>query len=299
MKICRFHHPRKGARVGLVHNGRVYDLTEAAPDRFSSIKEFLSLQNPAREIKAALDEIERQEGLLFGEIDIPPDPCRPHLLAPIDHQEVWGAGVTYLRSKTARMEESKEAADHYGRLYDAVRPEIFFKATPHRTVGPNAAVRIRRDATWNVPEPELALALGPDLRAVGYTIGNDMSSRDIEGENPLYLPQAKIYMGCCALGPVITLAEFVPDPTALSIELAVERTGRVIFRGRTSVSEMKRSFSELIEYLGRENSFPAGAFLLTGTGIVPPTDFTLEEGDIITIDIKEIGTLRNIVQKGG
>jgi len=299
MQICRYRDLRKGARLGYVHEGRVYDLTAAAPDHMSSMASLLAHPDLAEELHRVQAGILSQENIAFRELDCPPEPGRPHLLAPADRQEIWAAGVTYFRSRTARMEESKAAASHYDRLYDAPRPELFFKATPHRTVGPNAPVRIRSDASWNVPEPELALAIGPDLRLVGFTIGNDMSSRDIEGANPLYLPQAKMYLECCALGPVITLAEAVPDPCALDISLTVARRGRVVFAGNTSTSQLKRGFGELIEYLGRDNAFPDGVFLLTGTGVVPPNDFTLEEDDFVSITIDAVGTLRNPVRRGG
>jgi 2-dehydro-3-deoxy-D-arabinonate dehydratase len=235
--------------------------------------------------------------MMLSDLDRAPSPDVPYLLAPIDEQEVWAAGVTYLRSRDARMEESKKAGGgtFYDKVYDAERPELFFKATPFRTVGPNAAIRIRRDAQWNVPEPELALVISPDLRLVGYTVGNDVSSRDIEGENPLYLPQAKVYVGSCALGPVITLTESVADPKSLTIELTIRRAGQVAFSGQTSIAQMKRTFDDLITYLGRDNAFPKGVFLLTGTGVVPPDDFTLEEGDEVEIAISEIGRLKNVV----
>jgi len=217
------------------------------------------------------------------------------LLAPIDQQEVWAAGVTYRRSQVARMEESQGAAVFYDQVYLADRPELFFKATPHRVSGPGEAVRIRRDASWNVPEPELALVLNSRLELVGFTIGNDMSSRDIEGANPLYLPQAKVYDACCGLGPWITLASAMPAPKQIGIELSVERNGEIAFRGTTAVSQMARTFADLIGWLGRDNSFPAGAFLLTGTGIVPGDDFTLAVGDLVRITISGIGTLANPV----
>ncbi len=220
------------------------------------------------------------------------------LLPPIDTQEVWAAGVTYKRSQTARMEESEAAASCYDRVYQSPRPEIFFKATPHRVRGTGEALRIRSDATWNVPEPELALVLSPDLRIVGYTIGNDMSSRDIEGDNPLYLPQAKMYDQCCGLGPWITLTDSMPPRETLEIHLDIQRDGQSVFAGQTSVSEMARSFEELVSWLGRDNSFPAGAFLLTGTGIIPDSDFTLLPGDTVHIRISGIGTLSNSIVQG-
>ena len=220
------------------------------------------------------------------------------LLAPIDHQEVWAAGVTYKRSQTARMEESETAASCYDRVYVSPRPELFFKATPHRCSGPGAPVRIRQDATWNVPEPELTLVLSPKLKLVGFTIGNDMSSRDIEGDNPLYLPQAKVYDQCCGLGPWITLAEDMPAKPDIAISLKIERGGKAVFEGQTSAEQMARTFEGLIEWLGRDQTFPQGAFLLTGTGIVPDSTFTLAANDRVSITIAGIGTLVNPVVQG-
>jgi 2-dehydro-3-deoxy-D-arabinonate dehydratase len=220
------------------------------------------------------------------------------LLAPLDHQEVWAAGVTYKRSQEARERESVGAARFYDLVYSASRPELFFKATPSRVVGPDDAVVIRRDSHWSVPEPELALVLSPFLQLVAYTIGNDMSARDIEGENPLYLPQAKIYTGCCALGPCVTLAPDLPPLAQVVVHLAVERGNSAVFDGSTRLSEMARPFSDLISWLGRENQFPHGVILLTGTGVVPPDDFTLANGDVITIEITGIGRLTNRVQQG-
>ncbi len=220
------------------------------------------------------------------------------LLAPIDRQEVWAAGVTYRRSQIARMQESQGAASFYDKVYAAERPELFFKATPHRVVGPNQKVRIRQDARWNVPEPELALVLNSRLELAGFTVGNDMSSRDIEGENPLYLPQAKVYDACCALGPWITLAAAMPSLSQIQIELTVERADTLVFRGSTSAGQLARNFDDLVGWLGRDNSFPDGAFLLTGTGVVPGDDFTLAAGDVVKISISGIGTLTNSVVQG-
>jgi 2-dehydro-3-deoxy-D-arabinonate dehydratase len=223
-----------------------------------------------------------------------PDPKT--IRAPIENAEVWAAGVTYYRSRTARMEEAEAAGGgtFYDRVYEAPRPELFMKATPHRVVGPGASVHIRSDSKWNVPEPELALVVTPSGKLVGYTIGNDMSSRDIEGENPLYLPQAKVYTRACALGPCILVSE---DPLRPETEISIQilRGGNVVFSGETPLSQMKRSLLSLIEYLYRENSFPSGAILLTGTGIVPPDSFTLELADEIRITIDGIGTLVNSV----
>lgn len=218
------------------------------------------------------------------------------ILPPIVGQEVWAAGVTYHRSRTARIEESQLAGggDFYDRVYSAERPELFFKATAHRVVGHGAPVRIRRDSHWNVPEPELALVVTRGGKIVGYTVGNDMSSRDIEGANPLYLPQAKVYDGSCALGPCVLVAdEMLPDATA--IELRVSRAGETVFAGQTTLSQLVRTPESLVEFLFRDNSFPKGCLLLTGTGVVPPDEFTLRSGDEISITIEPIGTLVNVV----
>jgi 2-dehydro-3-deoxy-D-arabinonate dehydratase len=222
------------------------------------------------------------------------------ILAPIGSQEVWAAGVTYYRSRGARMDESKDAGggDFYDRVYSAGRPELFFKATPNRVAAPGTPVRIRSDAKWSVPEPELTLVINPRGRIIGYTIGNDMSSRDIEGENPLYLPQAKVYDRSCALGPcVLVTGEMLPAATA--IRLSIERNGAVEFTGETTLASLVRTPETLAGYLFRENHFPSGAYLMTGTGIVPPDSFTLEHGDKVTISIDGIGTLQNDVVQGG
>ena len=221
------------------------------------------------------------------------------ILAPIGTQEVWAAGVTYYRSRSARMEESKSAGggDFYDRVYSAERPELFFKSTASRVAGPGSHVRIRSDAKWNVPEPELTLLINQRGHIIGYTVGNDMSSRDIEGENPLYLPQAKVYDRSCALGPCILVTP-EPLPTTTPIRLEILRQGAAAFSAETTLAELKRTPVSLVEYLFRDNSFPAGAFLMTGTGIVPPDSFTLASGDRIRITIDPIGTLENEVVQG-
>jgi 2-dehydro-3-deoxy-D-arabinonate dehydratase len=217
-------------------------------------------------------------------------------LAPIENQEVWAAGVTYLRSREARREESKKAqgGDFYDRVYEAERPELFFKSPGYRVIGPGEKVRIRADSRWNVPEPELTLLISASGKITGYTIGNDMSSRDIEGENPLYLPQAKVYDGSCALGPCILLpdAPLAPETT---ISIRIVRDGAEIFSGSTPISRIKRELVTLVEYLCREMAFRYGCFLMTGTGVVPPDSFTLRSGDEITITVEQIGTLVNTV----
>lgn len=217
-------------------------------------------------------------------------------LAPVVAQEVWAAGVTYYRSRDARIAESKESGggSFYDKVYNAERPELFFKALGSKVVGPFGKVRIRSDAKWSVPEPELALLISSAETVVGYTIANDVSSRDIEGENPLYLPQAKVYDGSCALGPCILISDD-PLPSGTSIGLTVQRRGATIFVDNTNLSNLKRSLKELTHFLCRENTFPHGVFLLTGTGIVPDDEFTLMPGDRITIDIEGIGSLTNLV----
>lgn len=220
------------------------------------------------------------------------------LLAPIGHQEVWASGVTYMRSREARMEESKDAGggDFYAKVYEAERPELFFKSPAYRVVGPGDKVRIRKDSKWNVPEPELTLFMSSQGTIEGYTIGNDMSSRDIEGENPLYLPQAKSYDGAAAIGPCLYVPESPIDPNTV-IRLEILRDGEKLFSGEISINRMKRKHKELVEYLFREMSFPYGAYLMTGTGIVPGDDVTLEVGDEVRISIEGIGTLINTVEQ--
>ena len=222
-----------------------------------------------------------------------PDTPNP-ILAPIDSQEVWAAGVTYLRSKKARMEESDFSASAYDKVYEADRPELFFKATPNRCVGPGQAMRLRDDSKWMVPEPELTLVINARQKLVGFTIGNDLSCRDIEGENLLYLPQAKVWDQCCALGPCILMANKPEEIREADISVEILRGGKSVFAGSTSIGRIKRSFEELIGYLFRNQTFANGVFLLTGTGVVPPDDFTLMRGDEVRITVDPIGTLANV-----
>ena len=281
MQLAKIRADTQSETIGLIENNIFQPLQTTAA--LQTLAQLLESSDPAIAV-AALERL---------------GPTTPlssvTLLAPIDHQEVWAAGVTYRRSKVARMEESQTAAIFYDKVYEAARPELFFKATPHRVVGPGQNVRIRADAHWNVPEPELALVLNSKMKLVGFTIANDMSSRDIEGENPLYLPQAKVYDGCCAIGPCITLIGAMPPTDEIDIKLKVYREGTRVFEGHTSTSQMARSFDELIGWLSRDNSFPHGVILLTGTGIVPDDDFALNSGDIVEITIPGIGTLTNYV----
>ena len=273
------------ARVGRLEAGTLIPLDLASSD-CSSLSDILESSDPAAVVQATE---QRDQAIAIDQVE---------LLAPIDQQEVWAAGVTYKRSQAARMEESEASASCYDLVYRSDRPELFFKATPHRVSGPGAPLRIRWDASWNVPEPELTLVITPDKRLVGFTIGNDMSSRDIEGENPLYLPQAKVYDQSAGLGPCITLCEAMPSREQTGIRLKIERNGETVFEGNTSLDQMARSFEDLIDYLGREQTFPDGVFLMTGTGVVPENDFTLEDGDIVHVSIDGIGTLTNPIVRG-
>jgi 2-dehydro-3-deoxy-D-arabinonate dehydratase len=295
MYLCRYEEPGRGARIGVVHDGAVYDVSE----RWPTMADFLrwsvghgdGLGAALVKLTAGLAPVTRLGELAQGAGE------GRRLLKPTDSQEVWAAGVTYERSRVAREEESA-GSGIYDRVYTAARPEIFFKATPSRTMGPGEPVAVRADSNWNVPEPELGLVINPALELVGFTVGNDMSSRDIEGENPLYLPQAKMYGACCALGPVIACCDAVGDPKALTVRLSITRDGKEIFGGEVSTGKIVRAYDELIGYLGRDNLFPDGAVLLTGTGIVPPDAVSLEGGDVVTIAIDGIGTLRNPVVRG-
>jgi len=280
MKIARFQ--RSGQIVLVAEVGdRFFDVS-FAPNGFSDIRVLLSHSDPSAALKVVLNEAAELDTL--DNLQVTP---------PLDVQEVWASGVTYFRSKVARIGESVEGRAFYDKVYAAERPELFFKSAPSRVVGHQQPVRIRRDSTWNVPEPELALVLSSSGRIVGYTIGNDMSSRSIEGENPLYIPQAKVYDASCALGPWILVADGTNLPDGIS--MTVNRSGIEVFSGETSTSKMRRPPQELANYLFSEISFPDGVFLLTGTGIVPPDDFSLKTGDVIKITIDGIGTLENQV----
>jgi 2-dehydro-3-deoxy-D-arabinonate dehydratase len=272
---------RVGAVVGDGADLRVVDLTAAG---VASLSQLLDADDPAAAVRAARAAA-GQEHPLAGVT----------LLSPVERQEVWAAGVTYLRSKTARMEESDFSATAYDRVYEAERPEIFFKSLGEKTVGHGDRVGIRADSRWNVPEPELALVLNSRGGLVGCTVGNDMSSRDIEGANLLYLPQAKVYDRSCAVGPWITLATDEAAIRGWTIAITIARGGREVFAGKTGVEKIKRTFADLIDHLRRSQSFPHGAVLLTGTGVVPDESFTLQPDDHVAITISGIGTLANTV----
>jgi len=282
MKLCRFKNAEGEVRVGLaVDESTIADLSAAGVESITSL---LEDTNSTQRIS---DLAERDlPQLALSEVK---------LLTPVEGQEVWAAGVTYLRSKKARMEESDFSANAYDLVYEAARPEIFFKSLPNKVVGPGEAVGIREDSKWNVPEPELTLVINSAKQLVGYTIGNDMSSRDIEGENLLYLPQAKVYDRSCAVGPWIVVGANEAEVREWTIGVEIERGGNAVFNGETSINNIKRTFDELVDYLCRSQTFSKGAMLLTGTGVVSDDDFTLANDDVIRITISGIGTLENPV----
>ena len=302
--LCRFYVPGLGARVGGVYAEGVVDLTRREPETCASIASLLAgvgtvgTAGTAGTTGPLEDVLARYAGVApdydYEALDVAPSPGAPHLLPPLDAQEVWAAGVTYTRSRQARMEESEASADIYARVYDADRPELFFKGTAARIVGPSDRVAVRPDAAWTVPEPELTLLLDGTLTVVGYTVGNDLTARDIEAQNPLYLPQAKVWGRCGALGPVVVPAAAL-DPYDLSITCEIRRSGQSIFAGDIRTGALHRRLDDLAAYLGRSATFPSGVFLMTGTGIVPPDNVSLRSGDEILIGIEGIGVLRNVV----
>jgi len=278
LKICRFKKSNGEVACGLYDESGIRDLSALGFNSMTQVLEdstALQSVNPVSERPLPLATVE--------------------LLPPVERQEVWAAGVTYQRSKKARMEESEFSASAYDKVYEAPRPELFFKSLAEKISAPGGPVGIRRDAKWNVPEPELALVINSRKQLAGFTIGNDMSSRDIEGENLLYLPQAKIYQHSCSLGPCIALGASEEEARTWSISIRIHRGGTEVFSGETSVNQIKRNFAELIEYLWRSQEFPHGVVLLTGTGVVPSDDFTLRIGDLVRINISGLGTLENTV----
>ena len=291
--LIRYFQPGSGERLGILISDTVHDISHRIPSLASWFR------HSCGKVDAAIADLtsaarEPQYSFPANTLDNPPSPDAPHWLPPVDEQEVWAAGVTYIQSRKARQEEAADGGDVYARVYLAERPEIFFKASRKNTVGHLDKAGIRKDSSWNVPEPELGLVLNPAMEMLGFTIGNDMSSREIEGANPLYLPQAKVYTASCAIGPGILLA---PSDQWLSttIHLTISRAGTKAFSGAVSTDQIKRTIPELVDYLGRSNSYPGGVILLTGTAIVPDADFTLQADDIVIISIDGIGTLENTV----
>jgi 2-dehydro-3-deoxy-D-arabinonate dehydratase len=294
MMLVRYYDPDSGVQLGLLQDETIYNLSDRFPTLTSWLRYTIGIGS---RIHAEMGALIAQSAvsLPLDSVWTTPDPNQRHWLSPVDEQDIWAAGVTYERSRTARQEEAVDGGDIYARVYVAERPELFFKAHGRAVVGIGAEVGIRRDAIWSVPEPELALVINPALEVVGFTIGNDMSSRDIEGANPLYLPQAKMYTASCALGPGVLL-QSGDQWLDTTIRIAIERDRHTVFAGEVHTSRIKRSVSELVEHLGRCMGFPQGVVLLTGTGIVPPNEFTLAVGDLIRITIDGIGTLENKVK---
>ena len=288
MKLCRFQ-SANGISFGVTKDGWLYDLTGVDPVAFRSLNS--AYTKAGSDVPAMIDHIE--SGMKKARKARHDDRL---LRIPIQSPEIWAAGVTYLRSREARETETKSKGI-YDRVYEAVRPELFLKDTGLRCRGPEEDVCVRSDSKWSVPEPELTVVFDEEARVVGYTIGNDVSSRDIEGENPLYLPQAKVYRGSSSIGPVITTPDEIADPHKLEIRMKILREGKVAFRGTVNTSQMKRPIQELAEFLKRDNILRRFTLLMTGTSIVPPDDFTLEDGEIVEIEIEGIGQLRNPVMK--
>jgi 2-dehydro-3-deoxy-D-arabinonate dehydratase len=290
LKFCRF---KNGGRtsLGLVEGATVVDLGSADPDSFSDLDHAYShaLSRGMTLVSLAQEARGKAKTVPFRESD---------LVIPLRPREVWAAGVTYMRSREARESETKTKG-MYDYVYSSVRPELFVKDTGLRVRGPGEEVFVRSDSRWSVPEPELTVVLDRDCNVVGYTIGNDMSSRDIEGENPLFLPQAKVYLGSSAIGPVVTTTDEIPDPRSLEISMKILRGGGAVFSGTVNTSQMKRTVEELLRFLKRDNILETFTVLMTGTSIVPPDDFTLQTGDVVEIEIEKIGVLRNPVRKLG
>ena len=288
MKLCRFQ-SANGTHFGALRDGWLYDLTDIDPVEFGGLES--AYAKAGSDLSAMVSRVEEAMGRAKKAS------YEERLLRiPIESPEIWGAGVTYLRSRQARETETKSKGI-YDRVYEAARPELFLKDTGLRCRGPGQEICVRGDSAWSVPEPELTVVFDEETRVVGYTVGNDVSSRDIEGENPLYLTQAKVYRGSSAIGPVVATADEVPDPRRLEIVMRITREGRVAFQGSVGVSQMKRTLAELAEYLGRDNVLRTFTLLMTGTSIVPPDDFTLRGGDVVEVEIEGIGVLRNPVVK--
>ncbi|HKV44257.1 MAG TPA: fumarylacetoacetate hydrolase family protein [bacterium] len=295
MRIARYWIPGQGARLGVCEGGTVRELVPPDAPALVSFEDLVDLARRTPPRVSLGDFVRDLRGSApsysYRDLDRAPDPDVPHLLLPVIPPEVWAAGVTYERSREARLAETTTVGI-YDKIYEAERPEVFFKATASRCVGPNASVGIRVDSRWTVPEPELGVVLGGGGEVLGYTLGNDMSARDIEGENPLYLPQTKIYRACCSIGPTILLTD-VSAAARLTLWCRIERRGREAFRGEINTARIRRPIAELVTYLRRANDIPPMTVLLTGTGIVPPDEFACEEGDMIEIGAEEIGVLRN------
>ncbi|HET8576869.1 MAG TPA: fumarylacetoacetate hydrolase family protein [Methylomirabilota bacterium] len=303
MKLCQFLLPGKGKRVGVVDGDSVLDIT-APRAGVASVADLLVSAGTAARLESRVRALARtaRAKVAWASLDRAPSPRRPHLLAPLDPPEVWGAGITYRRSREyyeAHTGEGGRTKGIYDFVYESDRPELFFKATAARTVGPNAPIGIRGDSTLTAVEPELALVMGREGAIVGYTIGNDLSAWDIERANPLFLPQSKVFDGCFACGPVLVTVAEIGDAHALELTCAIRRGGRVVYEGRVNTKEMKRQCAELVAWLTRSNTCPPGTVLSTGTGILVPDEHALADGDVVEITLERVGTLRNPVRRLG
>jgi 2-dehydro-3-deoxy-D-arabinonate dehydratase len=298
MKLCQFLAPRDGKRVGLVDGDVVVDITSRSAG-IGSVLDLIVQGKTARGMDRLAERLAqgKRPRLPFAELDRAPSPRRPYLLPPVDAPEVWGAGITYRRSADYYTAHQGRARGIYDDVYESVRPELFFKATMSRAVGPNAPIGVRRDSSLTAVEAELGVVIGPRAAAVGYTACNDLSAWDIERANPLFLPQSKIFRGCFAFGPVLVTATEIPDPHALDLRCAIHRQGTRLYEGKTSTGEMKRRCPELIDWLARDNPIPAGTVLSTGTGVLVPDEHALRDGDLVEIELERVGILRNPVRK--
>ncbi|HTO12685.1 MAG TPA: fumarylacetoacetate hydrolase family protein [Candidatus Binatia bacterium] len=301
MKLCQFFVPGKGKRVGIVAGDAVLDVT-APRDGVSSVRELIEAAGSAASLERRARALAKsaRARVPWASLDRAPSPRQAHLLVPLDPAEVWGAGITYRRSREyyeAHNEHSGRTKGIYDFVYESERPELFFKATAARTAGPNAPIHVRADSTLTAVEPELAVVIGQDAAIVGYTIGNDLSAWDIERANPLFLPQSKVFDGCFACGPVLVTAGEVGDPQALELTCTIHRGGRRLYEGHVNTKEMKRQCAELVTWLCRSNTCPPGTVLSTGTGILVPDEHALAEGDVVEITLEGVGTLRNPVRR--
>ncbi len=301
MRLCQFNLPKRGLRVGVVDGADVVDVTSPRAG-VASVLSLIEACGTAERIESRLRPLVKasRTRIPWRDLDKAPSPRRPHLLAPVTPPEVWGAGITYRRSMQYYEEhtgESGRTRGIYDYVYEAKRPELFFKATASRTAGPNAPIGIRKDSTLTAVEPELALVIGARGKIIGYTAGNDLSAWDIERENPLFLPQSKVFEGCFAMGPVITTAKEIGDPHALDLVCRIVRRGQAVYEGRTNTGEMRRRCDELVDWLGRNNPVPPGTVLSTGTGILVPDEHAVQEGDVVEITLAKVGTLHNPVRR--
>jgi 2-dehydro-3-deoxy-D-arabinonate dehydratase len=301
MKLCQFFVPGKGKRVGVVTGDTVLDVTNPRAG-VTSVTDLIVAAGTAARLESRVKALTRtaRTRLAWAALDRAPSPRQPHLLAPLDPPEIWGAGITYRRSREyyeAHTGEGGRTKGIYDFVYESERPELFFKATPSRMAGPNAPIGVRVDSTLTAVEPELALVIGRRGAIVGYTVGNDLSAWDIERANPLFLPQSKMFDGCFACGPVLVTAGELGDPHTLELTCAIQRGGRVLYEGRVSTKEMRRQCGELVEWLCRSNTCPPGTLLSTGTGILVPDEHALTEGDVVEITLERVGTLRNPVRR--